>query len=227
MFRPEVIKESMRTLQLSVGLAFCLLPVFGRAELSLHPLISDHAVFQRDVPFPVMGKSDPGSDVLVQWQGKEFKAKAGRDGKWMVQLEPSPANEKGQILKVVAGTNSIQVSDILVGEVWVASGQSNMEWKLKQCVAQSVEAEKAEDPLFVRCPIGGSRKSRGSSFPVGGDIPFSRPRPVRQSEDFLESEQQGFGSKLFSRWLLLWEGVAQGPESTRGCDSKCRGGNPS
>ena len=72
-----------------------------------------------------MGKSDPGSDVLVQWQGKEFKAKAGRDGKWMVQLEPSPANEKGQILKVVAGTNSIQASDILVGEVWVASGQSN------------------------------------------------------------------------------------------------------
>ena len=128
---------------------FCLfLPALGRAELFLHPLISDHAVFQRDMPFPVMGKSDPGADVLVQWQGKEFKAKAGADGKWSVPLNPSPADGKGQILKVTSGTNSIEVSDILIGEVWLASGQSNMEWKLKQCVAQSVEADKAGDPLY-------------------------------------------------------------------------------
>jgi len=133
---------------LAIGL-FCLfLPVLGRAELSLHPLISDHAVFQRDVPFPVIGKADPGAEVEVQWQGKDFKVKAGTDGKWLVRLDPSPANEKGQILKVISGTNSIEVSDILIGEVWLASGQSNMEWKLKQCVAQSVEAEKAEDPLL-------------------------------------------------------------------------------
>jgi len=133
---------------LAIGL-FCLfLPALGRAELSLHPLISDHAVFQRDVPFPVIGKADPGAEVEVQWQGKDFKVKAGTDGKWLVRLDPSPANEKGQILKVISGTNSIEVSDILIGEVWLASGQSNMEWKLKQCVAQSVEAEKAEDPLL-------------------------------------------------------------------------------
>ena len=65
-----------------------------------------------------------------------------------MQLNPSPANEKGQVLKVTSGTNSIEVSDILIGEVWLASGQSNMEWKLKQIGAQSVEAEKAEDPLL-------------------------------------------------------------------------------
>ena len=128
---------------------FCLfLPVLGRAELSLHPLISDHAVFQRNMAFPVIGKADPGAEVGVRWQGKDFKTKAGADGKWLVRLDPSPANEKGQILKVISGTNSIEVSDILIGEVWLASGQSNMEWKLKQCVAQSVEAEKAEDPLL-------------------------------------------------------------------------------
>ena len=90
---------------------FCLfLPALGRAELFLHPLISDHAVFQRDMPFPVMGKSDPGADVLVQWQGKEFKAKAGADGKWSVPLKPSPADGKGQILKVTSGTNSIDIN---------------------------------------------------------------------------------------------------------------------
>ena len=133
---------------LAVGLVCLFIPVLGRAEFSLHPLISDHAVFQRDVPFPVIGKADPGAEVEVRWQGKDFKAKAGADGKWLVKLDPSPANEKGQILKATSGTNSIEVSDILIGEVWLASGQSNMEWKLKQCVAQSVEAEKAEDPLL-------------------------------------------------------------------------------
>ena len=138
----------MRKLCLWVGLVHGLLSGTGWSELSLHPLISDHAVFQRDVSFPVIGRAVPGSEVLVQWQGKDWKTKAGPDGRWTVQLDPSPANEKGQSLKVASGTNSIEVSDILVGEVWVASGQSNMEWKLKQCVAQSVEAEKAEDPLF-------------------------------------------------------------------------------
>jgi len=138
----------MRNRHLAVGLLCLFLPVLGRAELSLHPLISDHAVFQRDVAFPVIGKADPGAEVGVRWQGKDFKTKAGADGKWLVRLDPSPANEKGQILKVISGTNSIEVSDILIGEVWLASGQSNMEWKLKQCVAQSVEAEKAADPLL-------------------------------------------------------------------------------
>jgi sialate O-acetylesterase len=117
-------------------------------ELTLHPLIGDHAVFQRDVPFPVMGKADPNSEVVVKWQGKEFKGKAGADGKWSVPLDPSPVNEKGQTLKVASGTNSIEVFDILIGEVWLASGQSNMEWKLKQIGAQSAEAETAEDPLL-------------------------------------------------------------------------------
>jgi len=119
-----------------------------RAELTLHPLIGDHAVFQRDVPFPVIGKADPDSEVVVKWQGKDFKAKAGADGKWSVRLDPSAANEKGQILKVTSVTNSIEVSDILIGEVWLASGQSNMEWKLKQIGDQSMEAETAEDPLL-------------------------------------------------------------------------------
>jgi sialate O-acetylesterase len=123
-----------------------ILSVELRGELTLHPLIGDHAVFQRDVAFPVIGKADPDSEVVVKWQGKDFKAKAGADGKWLVRLDPSPANDKGQVLKVSSGTNSIEVSDILIGEVWLASGQSNMEWPLNKCGAQMAEAESAEDP---------------------------------------------------------------------------------
>ncbi len=127
-------------------LFLAILSVELRGELTLHPLIGDHAVFQRNVPFPVIGKSDPGSEVVVNWQGKDYQAKVGADGKWLVRLDPSPANEKGQVLKVKSGTNSIEVSDILIGEVWLASGQSNMEWPLNKCGAQMAEAESAEDP---------------------------------------------------------------------------------
>ena len=123
-----------------------ILSVELRGELTLHPLIGNHAVFQRDVPFPVIGKADSGAEVVVNWQGKDYQAKAGADGKWSLQLDPSPATEKGQVLKVKSGTNSIEVSDILIGEVWLASGQSNMEWPLNKCGAQMAEAESAEDP---------------------------------------------------------------------------------
>ena len=123
-----------------------ILSVELRGELTLHPLIGDHAVFQRDVPFPVIGKADSDAEVVVNWQGKDYQAKAGADGKWSLQLDPSSANEKGQALKVTSGTNSIEVSDILIGEVWLASGQSNMEWPLNKCRAQMAEAESAEDP---------------------------------------------------------------------------------
>ena len=123
-----------------------ILSVELRGELTLHPLIGNHAVFQRDVPFPVIGKADSGAEVVVQWRGKDYQAKAGADGKWSLQLDPSPATEKGQVLKVKSVTNSIEVSDILIGEVWLASGQSNMEWPLNKCGAQMAEAESAEDP---------------------------------------------------------------------------------
>ncbi len=73
-----------------------ILSVELRGELTLHPLIGNHAVFQRDVPFPVIGKADSGAEVVVQWRGKDYQAKAGADGKWSLQLDPSPATEKGR-----------------------------------------------------------------------------------------------------------------------------------
>lgn len=138
----------MKILRLLCGLVCFLLPAMAWAGLSLHPLISDHAVFQRDVPIRVMGKADAGGEVVVRWKDTDFKTKAEADGKWSVNLDPSPADEKGQTLEVTCGTNSVQVLDILIGEVWLASGQSNMQWPLRSCIVQSAEAEQAADPLL-------------------------------------------------------------------------------
>jgi len=119
-----------------------------RGDLRLHPLVSDHAVFQRERPIPIPGTADPRAEVVVQWQEKNFKARAGVDGKWQVCLDPLPVQEKGQVLKVTSGTNSLVISDILIGDVWLASGQSNMEWTLRKFPSQATEAAQAADPLL-------------------------------------------------------------------------------
>ncbi|GEP41691.1 hypothetical protein BGE01nite_09820 [Brevifollis gellanilyticus] len=84
-------------------------------------------VLQRDKAVPVWGKAEPGEEVVVEFAGQKKTAKADASGKWMVKLDPMPANAEPQVLK--AGTVSVQ--DVLVGEVWLASGQSNMEWEMQ------------------------------------------------------------------------------------------------
>lgn len=123
-------------------------------ELSLHPLIKHGAVLQREVPLSLKGQAKPGAEVSVEWQDEVFKGKADSNGKWSVLLPTGPTKEQGQNLRVRSGAESLQITNLLVGEVWLASGQSNMEWILKSCAVQSAEAARAEDPLlrFVTIP---------------------------------------------------------------------------
>ena len=95
--------------------------------MALAPLFTDHAVLQRDKAVPIWGRADPGEKVTVAFAGQSVSTNAGKDGRWMVQLAPLPANSVGADL-VVAGRNSVALHDILVGEVWICSGQSNMEF---------------------------------------------------------------------------------------------------
>ncbi|MBI5766818.1 MAG: sialate O-acetylesterase [Verrucomicrobia bacterium] len=97
-----------------------------RAEVTLAPLFTDHAVLQRDQPVPVWGRAAPGEKVRVEFRGQTAAATAGADGRWIVYLEKLAASAQGADL-TVTGTNALVVRDVLVGEVWLCSGQSNME----------------------------------------------------------------------------------------------------
>ncbi len=95
------------------------------ADVRLPHVIADHMVLQCEMPVAIWGWAAPGEEVTVAIAGKTAKATAGPDGKWMAKL---PALEAGGPHEMtVAGKNKLQVKDILVGEVWVCSGQSNME----------------------------------------------------------------------------------------------------
>ena len=96
----------------------------ARAEVKLPPVISDHMVLQREMAAPVWGTAAPGEEVQVSIAGQTKKAVAGADGKWQVRLDPLKVAEG--LTLMVKGTNTIEVKDVLVGEVWLGSGQSNM-----------------------------------------------------------------------------------------------------
>ncbi len=99
----------------------------ARADVELAPLFTDHAVLQRDQPVPVWGRAAPGEHVTVTFHDQTVGTSADPAGRWTVVLEPMPANVEGSDL-VAKGANQVAVHDILVGEVWLCSGQSNMEF---------------------------------------------------------------------------------------------------
>jgi sialate O-acetylesterase len=104
----------------------------------------DNAILQREMPVPVWGWSKPGSTITVEFAGQKESAKAGADGKWLLKLKPLAASAvPGEMLVHEAG-NKVIVRNILVGEVWHASGQSNMEWFANKSFCQPLAQEMAK-----------------------------------------------------------------------------------
>lgn len=100
-----------------------LQPAFG--EVRLPRLLGDGMVLQRDAKVNVWGWADPGENVRVEFRNKTYRARARRDGKWSTTLPALKAG--GPYRMTIAGNNSITLNDVYVGDVWLASGQSNME----------------------------------------------------------------------------------------------------
>ena len=110
-------------------LAIVLVPA-AKADVVPNPLFTDHAVLQRDKPIFVWGTADPGEQVRVSLSnetGTTAKAQANADGRWMAELPALPAG--GPYTLSIQGKNKVQLKDVLIGEVWICSGQSNMEWQ--------------------------------------------------------------------------------------------------
>lgn len=96
------------------------------ADVTPSTMFGDGMVLQREMEVPVWGDAAPGEEVTVQFAGQTKSTKADANGKWMVRLDALQASEQGAAL-TIAGKNSVTFTDVLVGEVWVCSGQSNMQ----------------------------------------------------------------------------------------------------
>jgi len=116
-----------------------------RAELIIPAIIGDHMVLQQKQSDPIWGWDTPGTKITVTFADKKYSTTAGADGKWRVKLAPLPANATPQTL-TVSGSTQREIRDVLIGEVWMCSGQSNMEFQLAFERNGNLEAAEAELP---------------------------------------------------------------------------------
>jgi sialate O-acetylesterase len=122
-----------------------------RADVRLPHIFGNQMVLQRDLPVRFWGTADPGEKVTVTVEKNESSATADDKGKWHVELPAMTASEKPVAVKVAA-KNTIELHGVLVGEVWVCSGQSNMQFSLNACIDANKEIAESTHPhirLFV------------------------------------------------------------------------------
>ena len=125
--------------------ALIILPGFSAAKLRTDPLISDGMVLQRDTALSVWGVAEPGDEVAVTFRGQSVSTHATKDGRWRVELSSRPAGGPFE-MTIASGEETLHLQDILVGDVWVCSGQSNMEWVVADSVNAPAEMALASDP---------------------------------------------------------------------------------
>lgn len=149
----------------------------ARADVVLPSIFTSHLVLQRDMANPVWGQADPGEAVTVTLGKQSHKAKAGADGRWSVKLDPLPAGGPHEI--VVAGKNKIVLEDCLVGEVWLCTGQSNMEMAVASSFDPDLESMSANYPQirFITVPHNGVQEPQ---FDFKGHWDVCTPQTVPQ-----------------------------------------------
>ncbi len=129
-------------------------PAIGEG-LCIHNLFQSSMVLQRDKPIPIWGWANPGEKVSVSFAGQTKEAKAGKDRAWKITLPAMEANAEAQTLTVNGKDKTLTLENILVGDVWVLGGQSNMEEPFN---TWRTENWKSSPPIirvseFLRCPL--------------------------------------------------------------------------
>jgi sialate O-acetylesterase len=146
MHRPaRLLQARLGSLIVLLAFAACARPTEAAPRLAA--AFADHAVLQRDMPVPVWGWADAGEAITVEFAGQRQTATADATGRWQVRLKPLAASEEPRDL-VVTGNGTLTIRDVLVGEVWLASGQSNMGSPLSSVDNAATVLPEASDPLL-------------------------------------------------------------------------------
>lgn len=161
------------TVNLFVFLSNCAL----KADVKLAKIFSDNMMIQRDKPIKVWGTASPGGQVKISLGGKEVEVTANNEGKFIGQL---PAIDKGEGLELIASEqNTISVKNIIVGDIWFCSGQSNMEYKLGSMrVIAAEEIDTADFPKIRYFVVGGPATPYPQTEVVGGPWVICTPKTI-------------------------------------------------
>ena len=139
------MNKSARICGTIIFVLICLAP--ARANVSLPDVISSGMVLQRNQRVPIWGTAEPGETVTVKFAGQSRTATAPANGKWLIKLEPIRANATPAVM-IISGKNTIELKNILVGEVWLVAGQSNMQRLLSETANGDGAIAAANHPLI-------------------------------------------------------------------------------
>lgn len=164
---------------LSIGLGLLLLAAQpAQAKITLPLMFSDGAVVQRDRPLPVWGWATPGAKIEVAFDGRSAHATASGDGAWRLEL-PAHAAGGPYLLEIREnGGDATAVHDVLVGDVWLASGQSNMEWPVAQAKDAEREIASAGDARIRHFKVPKSWSGQPQARLTGGQWQAASPQTV-------------------------------------------------
>lgn len=220
----------MRVLEKSRLTIVAIVAVFhlvgaSQADLMLPSIFSEHMVLQRAARVPVWGKAAPGEEVSVTLAGQTVGGQAGSDGKWRVDLDlqESPA---GPFEMVVRGRNTIRIGDVVVGEVWLGSGQSNMGHEMYKLTPYTEEVATAYEPLLREYVVIPNPSIVGPVDDCRGFWRVVKPGATGNFSavgyTFMKSIREGIGSPvafIFNNWggvsierYLSREAIAGRPE---------------
>lgn len=145
----------------------------GQLAIELGAPFHDNMILQRGMKVPVWGWGEPGVEVSVEFAGQRKAATAGQDGRWSLDLDPMEASFEPAELVVaeIATSHSplkrVVINNVLVGEVWMCSGQSNMQWSVANCnVSQLVEQIRARVEAAVRAGSAGFHAQCRGVYPL-------------------------------------------------------------
>jgi sialate O-acetylesterase len=190
----------MKRIYILLTMAVVLYTYTAQAEVTVSKVFGDHMVLQRDIEVPVWGWAQPGEEATVEFAGQKKSAKADKTGKWMVRLAPLKASNEGRAL--VVGDSSfakasssaeatadmtadrqeagITFTNVVVGEVWLCSGQSNMDWNMGGCRSILQDAlDTADFPLIRHITVGGHFSvKKAKDLPGGSRWQVCTPKSV-------------------------------------------------
>lgn len=144
-----------------------LLALSTQAAVRLPRLVGSHMVLQRNVPLPLWGWAEPGEVVRVVFRTTQAQATAGSDGRWSVTLPAQAAG--GPFELTVQASNTLRLTDVLVGDVWLASGQSNMEWTLRNAANGPAATAAARFPNLRLFAVPNRAELRPQTELAGGE----------------------------------------------------------
>jgi sialate O-acetylesterase len=152
--------------KIALPLLLALLAATAQAEVRLAHVFGEHMVLQRDRPLRLWGDATPGQTLTVELAGRKASTRVGADGRWRVQFAPLPAGGPHRLR--VKGDQTVELNDVLIGDVWLLGGQSNMEWPLVQTDTGAHEIASPQNPQLrhLRVPHRASVKPEAEIAPA-------------------------------------------------------------